>query len=97
MNIKGPVLKACRTLADVITAIDNLRTYFAAPAGVGNVSVTQPANSATLTITDGKALIVDETWELQGIEVGQTGLTMSTVKFVKAKIGGVYVKIALIE
>ena len=97
MNMLGPVLKVCKTLADVIANMNNLRVYFSAVPGVGNLTVVQPPNGATLNIGDGEALIVNNTWDLRSVHGGLSGLALDTTKYVEVRVKGITVKLAVLK
>lgn len=96
--MKFPVIGQINTFRDVKDALDAIRSYFTSrDVQIGNVTVTQPANGATLTIKDGQLLQVDQKWELQNLETGLSGQTVNATKCVTVKINGAHIKLAVLN
>ncbi len=92
-----PTFKSIRTFEDVKSAFDSIRTYFSNLTSIGNVTITQPKNSATITISDGVTLSVKEEWELGKPYGGLSDLELDTTSFIEIKVKGRKYKIALLQ
>ncbi len=76
----------------------DVQAYNAQTTVQGNkVTLTQPANGSILTVDEGKILRASETWELSVLVTGESGNALDTTKHVTVNIGGVPVKLAVIQ
>jgi len=92
-----PTISTITNFNDVKRALDSIRSYFAVTPSVGNVNVTQPANSSRLTIIDGKELKVTEVWELRNVTGELENQVLDSTKMVEVFINGVRVKLAVLK
>lgn len=88
-----PTIPSIRTFSDVKNALDNIRSYFSTLTSFRKVVITEPLNSATLTIADKKELKVNNSWELNGYKGGLTNLNIDTTKTVEVTIDGKKIKL----
>jgi hypothetical protein len=95
--MKFPVVGTIKSFNDVQLALNRIREFFVSNTGVGTVNITQPSDSATLTIANNKALSVDESWTLGKFRTGLSGLTVSTTKTIELTINGVSIKLAVLD
>lgn len=92
-----PVIKAIKTFEDVKKALDSFRVWLVNLTSVGKVTLTQPANGATINIADGTTLTTHRDWELVKAHGGLSGQTLDTTAFIEVKIAGVKYKIAVLQ
>jgi hypothetical protein len=95
--MKFPIIPSIRTFADVQNALQKIREYFTSSSSVGNLNVTQPTTKATLTIRDGKELIVDKTWSLGKAEGNLENRDIDITQALVVVLEGITYEVAVLK